>query len=349
MTSDREPLDPELRSSEEAVLDELRRARAAGRRTPDFFLVGHAKCGTTALYGMLSGHPQIYMPALKETQYLSRASHYRAQPSQGSGRRRPHTLAAYLALFEAAGPDQCAGEASTEYLRTPAAASRIAALQPEARIVAIFREPASFLRSLHLQLLQIGIEDEPDFTSAIGFEEERSRGRHIPRGCPWPQALQYAQHVRYERQLRPYHELFGPDRVLTLIYDDFRRNNEQVVHQVLRFLEVDDSLEIVLTEANPTVRVRSRRAQDMAHAISVGRDPLSRTAKSAVKAVTPKRLRRRALQTVQRTVVDREPRPPDEQFMRELRARFRPEVVSASEYLKRDLVTLWGYDDDREG
>jgi hypothetical protein len=30
--------------------------------------------------------------------------------------------------------------------------------------------------------------------------------------------------------------------------------------------------------------------------------------------------------------------------MAELRERFKPEVVALSDYLGRDLVTLWGYD-----
>jgi hypothetical protein len=30
--------------------------------------------------------------------------------------------------------------------------------------------------------------------------------------------------------------------------------------------------------------------------------------------------------------------------MIELRHRFKPEVVALSEYLQRDLVSLWGYD-----
>jgi hypothetical protein len=36
--------------------------------------------------------------------------------------------------------------------------------------------------------------------------------------------------------------------------------------------------------------------------------------------------------------------PTDESFMLELRRRFKPEVVALSEYLSRDLVGLWGYD-----
>ncbi len=44
---------------------------AAASRVPDFFIVGHAKCGTTALYEMLRTHPQIYMPELKEPAYFA--------------------------------------------------------------------------------------------------------------------------------------------------------------------------------------------------------------------------------------------------------------------------------------
>jgi hypothetical protein len=36
---------------------------------------------------------------------------------------------------------------------------------------------------------------------------------------------------------------------------------------------------------------------------------------------------------------------PDEGLMRELRVRFKPEVQALSEYLGRDLVSLWHYDE----
>ena len=40
-------------------------------RLPDFFIVGHGKSGTTALYEMLRRHPQIYMPANKEPWFFA--------------------------------------------------------------------------------------------------------------------------------------------------------------------------------------------------------------------------------------------------------------------------------------
>jgi hypothetical protein len=46
----------------------------------------------------------------------------------------------------------------------------------------------------------------------------------------------------------------------------------------------------------------------------------------------------------QSKLVYAKPQPPDEALMAELRVRMKPEVVALSEYLGRDLVSLWGYD-----
>jgi Sulfotransferase family len=340
--------DPRTSSSEPwpeetELLRQLRGAREVGRRVPDFFIVGHAKCGTTAMHEMLSSHPQIYMPAMKETQFLARER----QDARAFKRptARPLTLEAYLSLFDGARLEQRVGEASTTYLRTPVAARRIAELRPDARIVAIFREPVSFLRSLHLQLLEVKIEDERDFARALDLEAERRQGRQIPRNCPWRRALQYSSHVNYASQMRQYHELFGRDRVLLLLYDDFRSDNERVLRQLLRFVGVDDALEINSVSANPTVRVRSHGAHELLTTLAVGNGPLSRAVSATVKGITPQRLRRKALDAAKQIVVDRQPPPADGQLTAELRTRFHGEVVAASEYLERDLVSLWGYDE----
>src|SRR5271166_6089058 len=115
-------------------------APVAGR-IPDFFIVGHEKSGTTSLYKMLRGHPQIFMPDLKEPRYF--VTDRRAEGAENEG-ALPRTLEDYLALFAAAAPEQRAGEASPQYLRSKEAAGLIAEVQPAARIIAILREPTSF-------------------------------------------------------------------------------------------------------------------------------------------------------------------------------------------------------------
>jgi hypothetical protein len=157
--------------------------------------------------------------------------------------------------------------------------------------------------------------------------------------------LQYADHVHYVEQLRRYHDVFGADQVLVLIYDDFRRDNEGTLRTVLRFLDVDDTHPLEVMDVNPTVRLRSQQLDDLVHSLSTGRGPVSRAGKGLVKALMPGGAPRKLLQVALRRVVHGEPRPPDEAFMLELRSRFKGEVVALSDYLGRDLVSLWGYDD----
>ncbi len=303
-------------------------------RVPDFFIVGHPKCGTTALYRMLRAHPQIFMPELKETRFFAPELH----PATGLT-THPRTLEQYMALFAWAAPGQRAGEASPSYLRSRIAAARIAAVAPDARIVAILREPASFLRSLHLELLRDHVETEKDLGRAIAQEHVRARERDVRPG------LVYSDYVRYVEQLRRYRDAFAPERVLVLVYDDFRADNEATVRRVLRFLEVDDTAPIEPVEANPTVRVRSPRAYALVRSLYLGEGMGARTAKASIKALTPRRLRRGGLGALRRNVLLGKPRTSGDDLDLELRRRFRPEVVALSEYLDRDLIKLWGYDD----
>jgi hypothetical protein len=323
------------------------RARKSGdRRLPEFFIVGHGKSGTTSLHEMLRRNPRIYMPHLKEPRYL--ASDMRPRAGFEDGPREvgyPKTLEEYLALFDEAKPEQRVGEATTTYLWSRTAADSIADLQPDARIIAILREPASFLRSLHLTFVKGRNETVKDLRKAMSLEAARRNGRHIPRRSHRPQLLLYSEHVRYMEQLRRYRARFSPERILVLIYDDFRADNDATVREVLRFLDVEEDLQLDVVKANMTTStVRSYQVKDLVHAVSTGRNPLARPVKATVKALTTRQLRRGAIGTIQRRVVVTEPPPPDQAFMTELRRRFKPEVLALSEYLDRDLVSLWGYD-----
>jgi hypothetical protein len=315
---------------------------------PDFFIVGHAKCGTTALYEMLRRHPQIFMPDFKEPMFFARNPHAPVEVERATFEqtgRRTETLEDYLALFAPAAPGQRAGEASTFYLWSHEAPARIAAAQPEARIIAILREPASFLHSLHMQMLQNQAESERDLLRAIALEDNRRRGLDIPRHAYWPQALMYSERVRYVDQLRRFHAVFAPEQVLVLIYEDFRRDNEGTLRRVLRFLDVDETAPLRVLEANPSVNVRAVRLDSMVREIREGRSAGSRAVRHAVRALTTQRLREGVLYPLRRRLVYGAVRPPDEAVTAELRHRFKDEVVALSAYLDRDLVTLWGYQD----
>jgi hypothetical protein len=309
---------------------------------PDFFVIGHQKCGTTALYYMLKDHPQIFLSEFKEPRFFSpelRPPLPRETPDL------PQTLERYLTIFADARPEQRVGDTSPQYIRSPTAAARIAELEPDARIIAIMREPASFLRSYHMQMVDSHVETEKDFQKAIGLEDRRRES--ATDGSFVPPQFFYSAHVRYVEQLRRFDACFARDRMLVLIYDDFRDDNEATVRTVQRFLEVDDTVPIETVQTEPLKAVRSMHLHRFRQAVARA-DFNPSTASLLMRTLTtvaPKKVRGGALASAARRVAYMPPSQPAEGFMRDLRRRFRPEVVALSEYLGRDLVTLWGYSD----
>src|SRR5581483_6786457 len=124
---------PELSRADEVRAEATPEAAAPSRpgRVPDFFIVGHHKSGTTALYEMLRRRPDVFMPEMKEPWFFAKDLPLRF----GQETPLPQTLEEYLALFAAAGADQRVGEATPSYLMSRAAAAGIAEVQPQARIV----------------------------------------------------------------------------------------------------------------------------------------------------------------------------------------------------------------------
>ena len=312
-------------------------------RVPDFFLVGHQKSGTTAMHMMLGQHPDVFMPAVKEPRYFAAdlRSRFSTEPLPG----RPQTLEGYMGLFAQARPDQLVGDASATYLRSKVAARGIAEAQPGARIIAVLREPASYIRSFHLQLVASNVEQERDLRRALALEDERRAGRRIPSHCHHPEALLYSEHVRYVEQLRRFHDVFPSEQVLVLVYEDFKRDNRCVFNEILRHLALDESAPIEPVRTKPVREARSVLVHRMVARVRLAKraparvGPLAR----AVSAMVPSAARNRQFGAGWRRAVYAEQKPPDEALMRELRERFRPEVQALSEYLGRDLIERWGY------
>ncbi len=328
-----------------ALIDagEVREAREQGLRIPDFFIVGHQKCGTTALYKMIQDHPEIYLPEMKEPRYF--ITERLTRPPRAEGRGRPATLSEYLDLFAGAAPGQMAGEASPQYLQYAQAPAAIATLNPDAKIIALLREPADFLRSYHGQQLHNRVEDEKDFRRAMELEPARRRGESFPPGCDRRHYLIYSDQVRYAEQLSHVFASFPREQVLVLIYEEYRRENEPVVREVLRFLGVDDTLPLGQVETPPLKDVRLAGLHRLTTSMQEGRRNPAAVGRGVrmLDAAVPAPVRS-ALGSSWRRMVYRPRAKPDAEFVAGLRRRFKPEVQAVSDLLGRDLVTLWGYD-----
>jgi hypothetical protein len=204
---------------------------------PDFLIIGAPKSGTTSLYSYLRSHPQVFMSRIKEPRYFAFAD--RKPQFRGAGGARFNRnviwrLDEYRRLFAGRGAARAAGEASATYLWAPAAPVAIRGLIPEARLIAILRNPADRAYSHYCHNRRLGREPFTDFRAALDAEPER-----IAAG--WNPNVHYRARGRYGEQIARYLEHFPRERLKVLLQEDLSARPDATLAEVCRFLDVDDS------------------------------------------------------------------------------------------------------------
>ncbi|MFL6021612.1 MAG: sulfotransferase family protein [Gaiellaceae bacterium] len=205
------------------------RATAAARPLPNFLILGAQKAGTTALYAYLRWHPQITGPSFKEVSFFDR--HYargeRWYRAHMPARRRPFV-----------------GEASPSYLFHPLAPQRVAQLLPNARLIALLRNPVDRAFSHYQHEVSLGREPLT-FEQAIEREETRMRGeleRMLADPAyfsePWWNYT-YVARGRYAEQLARWFEAFPREQLLVLLTEELAQDTPAAYRRVLDFLGVD--------------------------------------------------------------------------------------------------------------
>ena len=198
--------------------------------TPNFFLIGAPKCGTTSMADWLSQNRQVFVSTPKEPAYFS----------TDVDQSRYGSLAAYEALFDAANDEHRAiGEASTHYLWSAVAVPRILEYNPEARFIVMLRSPLAMARSVHAHNLRNAREDLADFAAAWRAQDERRRGTRIPRGCPSPNVLQYGEICRLGAQVERLFSFVERDQVHVVLLEDMQADPARSYSEVAAFLGVE--------------------------------------------------------------------------------------------------------------
>jgi len=206
---------------------------------PNFFIVGAAKSGTTALYRYLRQHPDVYLPDVKEPRYFS----YTPEDRTRYAGPRAHELidsvvkdrTEYEALYATADGARAIGDVSPAYLPSPIAAARIREAAPAARIVAVLRDPVDRAWSHYLDNRAHGLEPEPDFGRVLDLQDERR---------DWWRKWDYIGNGMYAKQLKRYLEAFPAERVRVYLYDDLVDDARGLLGDLLRFLGADPSVQI---------------------------------------------------------------------------------------------------------
>jgi hypothetical protein len=201
------------------------------RALPDALIIGAQRSGTSSLYRYLGRHPGVAPSFRKEVEFFSR--YY----SRG--------VPWYRAHFELeAGRQRLRFEATPDYLFHPLAAERAAAVVPEARLIALLRNPVFRAWSHYQHMVDLGFETLA-FDGALDAEAKRC--------APELAALDadpdydakallrysYVARGRYAEQLDRWLAVFPPEQLLVLRSEDFFRDTTTVFARILEFLELD--------------------------------------------------------------------------------------------------------------
>jgi hypothetical protein len=217
--------------------------------TPNFFIVGAPKCGTTALSYYLSTHPQIFFSKPKEPHFFA---------TDLPGQQGVKSLKKYLNLFKYANNNtKRIGEGSVCYLYSKTALKNIKEFCPEAKIIVMLRNPVEVVQSLHQQLLHALYEDEPDFEKAWNLQHKRANGKSIPKLCRQPELLQYGNVAKFGEQIQRLYAIFDKEQVLIIQFEDFCNDTAKVYQKVLHFLELDVDGRIVFERVNDSQVLKS--------------------------------------------------------------------------------------------
>lgn len=193
---------------------------------PNFIMIGAPKAGSTSLYDYLRKHPEIFMPKIKAPRFFTYNGQANAYYYPAT------TLEEYEALFADATDEKAIGEATAVYIEFPDTARRIHEVVPDARIIAILREPVQ--RSF-----------------SIYHKSMRDTGRN--EGMGFLEALRIDPSIRkmYCDGLKPYYDLFGRDRIKILLLEDLERDPKGTLADLYTFLGVDPDFMPSLKVANP--------------------------------------------------------------------------------------------------
>jgi hypothetical protein len=293
---------------------------------PNFFLVGAAKAGTSALHAYLQQHPEIFMSPVKEPSFFALEGEPRPWFFRPDGTpvhvATVHELAAYRALFRDAGGWKVVGDASTMHLLSEEAPRRLHHHAPRAKIAAVLRHPVDRAYSHYLYFRFRGHEPLESFTDAFWAEDERvARGL----GPLW----RYRSMGLYAEQLARYLALFPRDQVKVFLYEEWRGEPRRVVAELFRFLGVEDGFV-------PDMSVQHRMGgTPRSGALRRAMERETSLARRLGRALVPKPLRPRVEWLLDRWNAARPPLARD--VRRELTAVYRADIMALQGLIGRDL------------
>jgi hypothetical protein len=298
---------------------------------PNFLIIGAAKAGTTALYHYLKQHPQIYMSPQKDPRFFAlegESLNFQGPDNQAERKlqrnnRLPITsIEAYRLLFKEVKNEKAIGEVSPLYLYSPKASERIHHHIPNAKLIAILRNPVDRAYSNFLHLVREGREPLTDFAKALREEESRIHSN-------WNPFWHYKQRGFYYAQLKYYFDRFTKDQIRIYLNEDLKNNPTGLFQNIFQFLDVNETF---VPDISISPNTGGIPKNELLHTMLARRNPI----KTALKPFLPESWRQRLVNNLRSQNLVKPP-----QLLPEVREQliqeYREDVLRLQDLIQRDL------------
>lgn len=213
---------------------------------PNTFLIGVQKAGTTTLDDWLSQHPEIYCyESLKDIHLFARFSSI--EEMNVRLKKEPIPYKGQPVVLQSA----------VNYIYYPSMPESIAAYVPNAKLIAVLRNPVDRAVSSYTYFQKMLRETRP-MKEALLYTPTME----TPAFTKDNSDFTYIEHGFYAHQIQQVLRHFKREQLLILDYAELAGNADALLHKIFSFLEISTAFKPDLSPKNVTGAVRNQYLQD---------------------------------------------------------------------------------------
>tara|TARA_Y100001954_G_scaffold236813_1_gene298579 strand:- start:5234 stop:6193 length:960 start_codon:yes stop_codon:yes gene_type:complete len=208
------------------------------------FIIGQPRCGTTSLYSYLKMSRDVFLPSQKQLYHFEKDYNDYRKKRNISNRLLynyyNYNIENYLSNFKRYKNQKIIVDITPSYLFSSVSAKEIYNYNPNAKFIAIFRNPIDYVNSIHMLLYLNKIEHIPNLVDAVKASKIRYKKHFRQTKDEMKEIANYYERIKYAKQLNRYFELFKKDNIKILFYEDFKKNNQKFINEICQFLGISN-------------------------------------------------------------------------------------------------------------
>ena len=187
---------------------------------PNFVIIGAQKSASTFLQECLNDHPDIYLPK-GETSFFESPDYEESEIND------------LKKLFDGKN-EKCLGIKRPNYIGKPEVPGRIESELPEAKLIAVLRNPIERAASAYYHLINYGFL--PPVEIETGMRKILNDASFVYK---YKRSLEVIEFGYYWKYLKQYQHFISNKNLLVLLHEDIKSNPLENIQKVYQFLSVN--------------------------------------------------------------------------------------------------------------